>query len=75
MQWHTQAVKINTNLKYRIYFILPELSATNIVTCTYHLDDYAKVRYDIILGRNQLSSLLLNLELSDCGIEGYYRPS
>ena len=32
MQWHTQAGKITTNLKVKIDFTLPEISATKIVT-------------------------------------------
>ena len=32
MQWHTQAGNITTNIKVEIYFILPALSATNVVT-------------------------------------------
>ena len=28
MQWHPQAVNITTNLNVKIYFALPELSAT-----------------------------------------------
>ena len=30
VQWHTQAGKINTNLKVKIYFTLPELSVTKL---------------------------------------------
>ena len=51
MQCHTQAGKITTNLKVEIDFTLPELSATKIGTWTCHLDDSAKSRYDMILGR------------------------
>ena len=32
MQWHSQDGNITTNLKVKIYFTLPELSATKIVT-------------------------------------------
>ena len=37
MQWHTQAVNITTNLKVKIYFILPEFSVMKIVTWWYHI--------------------------------------
>ena len=50
MQWNTQAVSINTNLKVKMWFTLPELSATKIVTCNCHVNDAAKGRYDMILG-------------------------
>ena len=32
MQWNTQARNITTNIKVKIYFILPALSTTNAVT-------------------------------------------
>ena len=44
IKFHTQVVNINTNLKVKIYFTLPELSATNILMWNCHLDDSAKVR-------------------------------
>ena len=51
MQWHTQSGNVTTYLKVKVDFTLPELSATNEVTCKWHLDYSAKGRYDIILGR------------------------
>ena len=51
MQWHTQAVNITTNLKVKVDFILLTLGAMNVVKWYYHVDDSAKDRYDIILGR------------------------
>ena len=44
MQWNTQAGNITTNLKVEIYFTLPALSATNVVTWNFHVDDSAKGR-------------------------------
>ena len=64
MKWHTQAVNSTTKLKVKIYFTLPELSATKTVTWKCHVDDYAKVRYGMILGRYLLIDLVLNLRLS-----------
>ena len=55
VQWHTQAVNITTNLNVKIYFTLPELSATKIVMWNYHVDDFAKGRYYMILGRDILT--------------------
>ena len=54
MQWQTQAGNITTNFKVKIDFNLPALSATNVVTCKCHVDDSARVRYDMILGRDIL---------------------
>ena len=50
MQWHTKAGSINTNLKVDVDFTLPELSAMNVITWKFHVDDSAKGRYDMILG-------------------------
>ena len=51
MQWHMQAGKITKNSKVKVDFTLPELIAIKIVTWNYHVDDSAKVMYDMILGR------------------------
>ena len=50
MQWKTQAGNVTTNFKVKINFTLPTLSATNVVTWEYHVDDSARGRYDMILG-------------------------
>ena len=64
MQCHTQADKITTNLRVKIEFTLPELSATNVVMWNFHVDDSVKGIYDMILGRDILTSLGLNLKFS-----------
>ena len=69
IQWHMQAGNITTNLKVKIYFTLPELSATKIVTCNCHEDESTKGRHDMILGRDLLTALRLNLKCSDHVIE------
>ena len=51
MQWHTQVGKITTNIKVKIGFTLSEPSVPKIVTWSFHVDDSAKVRYDMIIGR------------------------
>ena len=56
---------IPTNSKVKIDFTLTELSATKIVIWNCHVDDSAKGRYDMILGRNILKALGLNLKFSD----------
>ena len=51
MRWQTQAGNITTNLKVKVDFTLPALSATNVVTRKYYVDESNKGRYDMILGR------------------------
>ena len=74
MQCHTQAKIITINLTVELYFTLPELSTTKIVTCNCHVDDSTKGRYDMILGRNILTNLGLNIKCSYPIIEAYYGP-
>ena len=69
MQWHMQAGNITTNIKVEVDFTLPELSFTDVVTWKCHVDESAKGRYDVILGRDILTKLGLNLELYDHVIE------
>ena len=64
MQCHTQTGNINTNLKVKIYFTLPEPRVTKIVMWDCHVNDSTKGRYNIILGRDLLAVLLLNLKFS-----------
>ena len=51
MQWNTQARNITTNIKVKIYFILPALSTANDVIWNCHVEGSARGRYDMILGR------------------------
>ena len=55
MQWNTQAGNIKTNIKAKIDFTLPAISAKNVVTWNFHVDDSAKGRYDMTLGRYLLT--------------------
>ena len=64
MQKHAQVGNITTNMRVKIDFTLPELSAKIIVEWNFHVNDSTKVRYDIILGRYILTALVLNLKLS-----------
>ena len=75
MQWNTKADNITTNLKVKVNFTLPKISATNIVIWKCHVDESANGRYDIILGRDLLSELELNFKSSDHAIEAYDGPS
>ena len=61
MQWYTQAENITTNLKFKEYFTLPALSATNVKTWKFHMGDSAKGRNNMILGRDLLKGLGLSL--------------
>ena len=72
MQWHTQVGNITNNLKVELDFTLPKLSAKILVAWKYHVDDSAKGRYNMILGRCILTDLWLNLKLSDHVIKSYY---
>ena len=52
MQWQTKYGNISTNIKVKVDFILPAFSATNIVTWKCQVDESAKGKYDITLGRD-----------------------
>ena len=53
-------VNNTTNLKVKIYFTLPEFSATEIVMWNCHVDYSSKGINDMILGRYLLTYLELN---------------
>ena len=74
VQWYTQADNITTNRKVKVCSALPALSATDVLTWKCHVDDSAKGRYNMILGRDLLTELLLNLKLSARVIEAYDGP-
>ena len=71
MQLHVQAGNITTNLKVKVYFALPVLSAKNEVMWNCHVGDSAKGRYDMISVRYLLSELELNFKFSNHVIESY----
>ena len=54
MQWHTQARNITTNLKVKVDFTLPAISANSDVTLNFRMDDSDKGGYNMILGRDIL---------------------
>ena len=62
--WETQAGKFTTSKKVNVDFCIPKFSATNIVTWKCHVDDSTNGRYDMILGRDLLTALGLDLKLS-----------
>ena len=69
MQCHMQSGNITTNLKFKIEFSLPDLSATRILTWNFHVDDSAKVRYYVVLGRDILPELVVNIKFSEHAIK------
>ena len=65
MQHHTQAGNIIADLKVEVNVTPPEISATNVVTWKFHVDDSTKCIYDMILERYILIELSLNLKFCD----------
>ena len=55
IQYHKQAGNLTTNPKLKIDYTLTEFSVSNIVMLKYCVDDSAKGRYDMILGRYLLT--------------------
>ena len=60
---------ITNNLKVKIDLTLPAISATSVVMWNFHVDDSAKVGYDMISRRDLLTELGLNIKLSEHVIE------
>ena len=50
-QWRTQVDNLKTNEKFKVNPCLPKFITTKNVGWYCHLDYYAKIRYDIIIGR------------------------
>ena len=63
-QWQTQDRKQKTYQKVKAEFCQPEFSATKIMTWECHVDAPNESRYDMILGRGLLMSMILDLKLS-----------
>jgi hypothetical protein len=61
VEWSTQAGNFTTKYKAKVEFLMPELDATKSVTWMFHVDDSPGVhRYDMIIGRDNLSELNLD---------------
>ena len=69
MQWHMQSCSTTSNIKVKIDFTLYEISATKIMTWNFNVDDSSKGVYDMILGRDLLKDLVLNLKFFNNAIE------
>ena len=66
----THAWKFMTSKKPKIDFFLPEFSETKIVLWKFHVNKSTSNRYDMILGRNLVTALGLDLKFSDNVIIG-----
>ena len=62
IQWYTQAGNINTNLRVRIDFALPEFSAKKIMMWECYMDNSSKGIHGIFLGRYILTASILNIK-------------
>ena len=62
--WETQYGKFFISKKAYIDFCLSDFSATNTVIWKHSVDKSTNVRYDMILGRDLLTSLGLDLKVS-----------
>ena len=61
IQWNTQLGDITTNLKVKIDLTLSEFRPAKMLTWDFHVDDCTQVSYDMILGRDLLKLLGLNI--------------
>ena len=68
--WETQYRKFMTSRKANIVFCLPEFSTARIVTFRCHVDESNNSIYYMILGRDLLTSLGLDLKFSKNIISG-----
>ena len=64
-KWHTQEGNITTNIKVKIYFTSPELSAKKTAMWNCHVDYSSKGRYGIILVIYLFKYLGLNIKFSE----------
>ena len=73
--WENQTGKFTTSKKVNVYFCLPEFSTTKIVPWKCHVANKTNIRYNMILGRDLLITLGLDLKFSEnlfIGGEGPY---
>ena len=73
--WKNQIAGKFTTSKVNAYFCIPEFSAAKVITWKFHMDESTNGRYYMILGRDLLTALVLDLKFSKnviiCG-EGPY---
>ena len=63
--WEAQAGKFTTSNKVNIDLCLPEFIATKIVSWKCDMDNTTNSRYDMILGRYLITTLIMDLEFSE----------
>ena len=71
--WEAQSGKFTTQKKASIEFCLPEFSVTMIVTWECHVNESTIGIYNVILGRDLLTGLGLDIKFSEnviIGVEG-----
>ena len=66
--------RIKTSKKVNVHSCLPEFSAKKTVMWKCHIDEYTTVRYDMILGRDLLTALVLDLKFDENFINGGEGP-
>ena len=65
-KWNTKGGNFTTNYTAKLKFTLPELDNNKIVTWTAHVDDSSQPhRYDMIVGRDLLKALNINLDFGN----------
>ena len=62
--WQTQGGNFTTNEMATVDFCLSELNATKIVTRKFHVKDSTEIRYNIFLGIDLITALVLDLKFS-----------
>ena len=62
--WEIQSGKFVTSKNMNVDIFLPEFSGTKIVTWKCHKDNSTNGRYDMILGRDLITALGLDLNFS-----------
>ena len=62
--WENEAGNFETSKKVNIDSCLLEFSATKIVTWKWHVDVSTNGRYDMILGRDLLTAIVLDIKIS-----------
>jgi len=63
-QWNTAAGSITTNRKVELQFSLPEFYATTVIKHSAHVFN-SKIEYDMILGRDLMQILGIDLSFRD----------
>ena len=63
--WEIQSGKFVTSKNMNVDIFLPEFSGTKIVTWKCHIDNSTNGRYDMILGRDLITTLGLDIIFSE----------